>query len=167
MKKIFSLIIATVFAATFANAQSGWVNHQGDNRISVKFPSVPREIIEGTFSAKDKDSTIYLFTIVDFVKTAGIDSTVVGPAEKTPEFATEMKTGYKQSLLDVNLDDFKIGTWRGFTLYTSSGIDSQKRKFDLFILFIGNKMYGLQTIRPYNNSDDGRDLFFNSISLSN
>jgi hypothetical protein len=127
MKRIFTLIVAIVCAVTFANAQTGWVNHKGDNRISLKFPSEPKEITPGSFAASDKDSVVYIFTIVDFVQVAGIDSTTLAPIKSTPEFAAQIKTGLGQSLPNVNFDDFKIGTWKGFTVIVQRALIRKKR----------------------------------------
>ncbi|HTD99426.1 MAG TPA: hypothetical protein VK668_09060 [Mucilaginibacter sp.] len=167
MKKIITLVIAVLLAATFVHAQEGWVTHKGDNRISVKFPAEPSEVIAGTFAAKDKDSVVYVFTIVDFVQVAGIDSTALAPLKATPEFATQLKTGISQSLPDVQMEDFKIGTWKGFTSYTSTGVDSKKKQYDMFLFIIGNKLYSASTIIANGGSLEGRDIFLKSIRLSN
>ena len=167
MKKIYFLILTVLITITIANAQDGWVTHVGDNRISVKFPSEPKELTPGSFIAVDKDSAAYVFTIVDFVKVAGIDSVALAPMKTTPEFAAQLKTGMKQSLPDVDFPDFSIGTWKGFTSYSSSGLDSKKKKYDMFLFIIGNKLYSVSTVRNDGVSTKGRDDFFNSIQLSN
>ena len=124
MKKILALAIAAMLTVTIAYAQNGWVTHQGDNRISVKFPTDPKELVPGSFIAVAHDSSVVcVFTLVDFVKVAGIDSTTLAPIKNTPEFAAQLKSGMGKSLPNVNLDDFKIGTWKGFTSYTTSGVD--------------------------------------------
>ncbi len=146
MKKICFLIVAVLMAVTTVNAQDGWLTHKGDDRISVKFPSEPKELTPGRFIAVDKDSIAYIFTIVDFVKVANIDSVALAPMKATPEFAAELKTGMKQSLPDVDLGEFTIGILKGFTSYTSSGLDSKKKKYDIFIFIIGNKLYNVWTI---------------------
>src|SRR5579863_7935842 len=101
MKKIFTLIIATVFAVGFASAQTGWVEHKADNRISLKFPTEPKEVGGGSLAAMDKDSVVYIFTVVDFVQVAGIDSVALAPLKNTPEFVSQLKTGINQSLPNV------------------------------------------------------------------
>lgn len=161
------LIVATVFAVTFANAQTGWVDHTGDNRISLKFPSEPKEVAAGSVAASDKDSVVYIFTIVDFVQVAGIDSVALAPMKNTPEFAEQLKTGLKQGLPNVTFDDFKLGTWKGFTSYTSTGIDPQKKKYDMLLVIIGNKLYSFSTVRSDGTGMEGHDRFLNSIVLSN
>ena len=167
MKKLITLVIAVLLAVTIVHAQEGWVTHKGDNRISVKFPSAPSEVIAGTYAAKDKDSVVYVFTIVDFVQVAGIDSIALAPLKATPEFASQLKTGLNQSLPDVQLQDFKIGTWKGFTSYTSTGTDSKKKQYDMFLFIIGNKLYSVSTIIAGGASLEGRDIFFKSVMLSN
>jgi len=167
MKRIFTLIVATVFAVTFASAQTGWVDHKGDNRISLKFPSEPKEVSPGSFAASDKDSVVYVFTIVDFVTVAGIDSTTLAPIKNTPEFAGQLKTGIGQSLPNVTFDDFKLGTWKGFTSYSSTGVDPKMKKYDMFMVLIGNKMYSFSTVRSNSTGTQGRDSFLGSIVLSN
>jgi hypothetical protein len=167
MKKIYALIIALVITVGIANAQAGWVTHTGDNRVSVKFPSTPKELVPGSFIATDKDSIAYIFTIVDFVQVAGIDSVALAPIKTTPEFAAQLKTGMSQSLPDVTLADFTIGAWKGFTSYHSTGVDSKKRKYDMFMFIIGNKLYSVSTITAEGLGATGRDLFLNSVQISN
>lgn len=158
--------MVVLLAVTVVQAQDNWVDHKGDERISVKFPTEPREVITGTFAAKDKDSVAYVFTIVDFVQVAGIDSTALAPIKATPEFAAQLKSGMGQSLPDVKFDDFKLGTWKGFTCYTSTGVDSQMKKYDMFMFIIGNKLYSLSTIIGNGASLEGRDAFFKSVMLN-
>jgi len=165
MKRVLTLIIASVFAVTIANAQTGWINHQGDERISVKFPAQPTEVVAGTFASSDKDSVSYVFTIVDFVKVANIDSVALAPIKDSPEFTSQLKVGMGQSLPDVTFEDFKIGKWKGFTSYTSTGVDSKKQVYDMFMFLVGNKLYSLSTIRHSGSATTGRDNFFNSVTL--
>lgn len=168
MKKVLSLVIAALLTITLAHAQYGWVTHKGDNRISVKFPSEPKEFTAGSFMATVKDSSVIcVFTIVDFVQVAGVDSVALAPVKATPEFAAQLKSGMKQSLPDVDLADFAIGNWKGFTSYTTSGVDSKKKRYDMFMFIIGNKLYSLSTIIANGASLKGRDDFFASVELSN
>lgn len=154
-----------LLAITVASAQTGWVDHKADERISVKFPSDPAEVVAGTFAAKDKDDIAYVLTVVDFVQVANVDSVALAPIRNTPEFTAQLKVGMAQSLPDVTFDDFKIGTWKGFSSYTSTGVDSKKQVYDMFMVLIGNKLYSLSTIRPDGSPTEGRDSFFNSVTL--
>jgi hypothetical protein len=168
MKKIVVLALSVLITVIAAKAQDGgWITHKGDDRISVKFPTEPKELTPGSFIAVDKDSVAYIFTIVDFVQVANIDSVALAPMKATPEFAAQLKTGMKQSLPDVEFPDFVIGTWKGFTSYTSSGIDSKKKKYDMFMFIIGNKLYSVSSVRADGVSTRSRDNFVNSIMLSN
>ena len=121
MKKIYPLIIALLITAGIANAQDGWVTHVADNRVSVKFPVEPKELTPGSFITTDNAGVAYVFTVVDFVQVANIDSVALAPLKNTPEFAAQIKTGLLQSLPGVDMADFTIGTYKGFTSYTSTG----------------------------------------------
>ncbi|HVV55830.1 MAG TPA: hypothetical protein VHC47_10915 [Mucilaginibacter sp.] len=168
MKRIAALLVITFFAVTFAYSQEGWIEHRADNRISVKFPVEPVEKIPGSFIAITPDSTVALvFTVVDFVQVANIDSVALAPIKATPEFAAQLKTGILQSMPDVDLSDFKIGTWNGFTSYTANGVDPKMKKYDIFMFIIGNKLYSLSTIIEKGGSLQDRDEFFSSVTLSN
>jgi hypothetical protein len=168
MKRALTLIIACFFAITIANAQTGWVTHRCDNRISVKFPLEPAENPPGSFIATNNTKTLaYVLTVVDFVQVANIDSVALAPVKTTPEFAAQLKTGILQSLPTVNLSDFTIGTWRGFTSYTATGVDDKMKRYDMFMVIIGNKLYSFSTITAQGESLEGRDIFLNSIMLSN
>ncbi|MFB9842110.1 hypothetical protein [Mucilaginibacter ginsenosidivorans] len=165
MKRALSLVMACMLAITVASAQTGWVDHKADERISIKFPADPAEVIAGTFVAKDKDEVAYVFTVVDFVAVANIDSVALAPIKNTAAFTDQLKVGMAQSLPDVTFDDFKIGTWKGFTSYTSTGVDSKKQIYDMFMILVGNKLYSLSTIRADGTSTVGRDSFFQSLTL--
>ena len=167
MKYLFLLYISLFISVTTVNAQDGWVTHKGDNRISVKFPTTPRELTPGSFIALGNDSTAYVLTIFDFAAVANLDSVALAPMKNTPEFAAQIKTSMKESLPDVIFADFIIGTWKGFTCYNSVGVDSKKKKYDVFMFIIGSKLYSVSTVTAAGVSNTGRDKFVNSIVLSN
>ena len=160
-------MLAVFFAATIVKAQSAWVTHKGDNRISVKFPSEPKELTPGSFIAVDKDSVAYIFTIVDFAVVAGLDSVALAPMKTAPEFAAQMKAGMQQSLPDVTMPDFTIGTWKGFASYKSIGTDSKKKRYDMFMFIIGNNLYSVSTVASPGAGTKGHDAFVDSIVISN
>jgi len=168
MKRVLVFAVVMVLTATVANAQAGWIDHKADNRISLKFPTVPEEKIAGSFIATSSDSTtVFVFTMVDLTVVANIDSVAIAPMKDTPEFAAQIKTGILQQLHDVNLADLTIGKWKGFTSYTTTGSDASMRKYDMFMIIIGNKLYSFSTIVKNGSSLQGRDTFLNSITLSN
>jgi hypothetical protein len=168
MKKIISMVILTVVSVTFTFAQTAWITHKADNRISVKFPGEPKEVIAGTFAMRDKDSVAYVFTVVDFVAVAGIDSTALAPMQDSPEFASQLKTGITSSLPGVAIDDFKVGKWKGHSSYTTSGVNTKdKSKMYMFMVLIGNKLYSLSAVIPEGKAITSRDEYFASLTLSN
>ena len=168
MKKYLILLFSIIIIANTAKAQTNWVTHKADNRISVKFPTEPKELIKGTYGVALKDSSnVFVFTVVDFEEVAHIDSTALAPYKSTPAFAAQLKAGLNKSLPNVTLEDFKIGTWKGFTNYTSSGLDNLKNKYTLFMFIIGNKLYSLSTIIKNNATTNLTPDYFSSISLSN
>ena len=146
MKKIYTLIIALVITAGVANAQDGWVTHVADNRVSIKFPVEPKELTPGSFITTDNTGIAYVFTMVDLKEVAKLDSVALAPMKATPDFAAQMKTELLQSLPGVDLADFTIGTFKGFTSYTSTGTDAAKKKYDIFMFIIGNKLYSVSTV---------------------
>jgi len=166
MKKIYFLLFTFLITVNLAKAQEGWVTHKANDRVSIKFPSEPVELIPGTFSTIDEDSVAYIFTIVDFEKVANLDSATLAPLITTPQFAAQLKIGMKQSLPDVDLEDFTMGTWNGFTSYTSSGVDSKKKKYNIFMFIIGSKLYSASTVSPPSVSSKGNDNFVNSLTLN-
>src|ERR1700744_1293138 len=166
MKKILTLVIAALLTVTIAHAQEGWVSHKADSRISLKFPNEPKEVVAGTFAARGKDSISYIFTMVDFVTVANIDSVTLKPMQDSPEFAAQLKQGIGSSLPKVTLDDFKIDKWKGHTSYTTTGVSAEeKSKYYMFMVLIGNKMYSLTTVVPDGAATKGRDDFFASLAL--
>jgi len=168
MKKIISLVVLTIVSVTFTFAQSIWINRKADNRISLKFPNEPKEIVTGTLMAHDKDSLTYVFTVIDFVAVANIDSTALAPMQESPDFAAQLKQGMSSTLHDVTLDDFKIGKWKGHTSYTTTGVSNKdKSQLYTFMVLVGNKMYSLSAVIPAGKPVAGRDQFFSSLTLTN
>lgn len=168
MKKLITLLFIIIIAGNITHAQTNWITHKADNRVSLKFPTQPVERIKGTFIATSKDSSIaYVFTVVDFAATAGIDSTSIAPYKTTPEFAAQLKAGIVKSLPTVELEDFKIGTWKGFTSYTSTGVDNKSKKYFLFMFIIGNKLYSVSSILASNADFKKKDEFVSTIEISN
>ena len=160
------LTAAVLLTLTVVRAQQPWVTHRVDNRVSIKFPSTPREFIPGSFMSVAPDSSIvYIFTLVDFAKVANLDSAALAPIKATPEFAAELKAGMKGSLPDVNFSDFTIGDFKGFTSYSTSGFDSKKKRYDMFMFIVGNNFYSLSIVTSNGSSLANRDKFFASIAL--
>ena len=171
MKKTLALVMAVLLTITIVRAQVGWITHKADNRISVKFPNEPKEVTPGTFVALDKigkDSVGYSITVVDLEKVAGIDSATLTPIKATQQFADQLKAGMKQSLTDIDLQDFKISTWKGFTSYSTTGNGATKKQtMYIFMVLIGSKMYSLSSVVPNGVATTGRDEFFSSLTLTN
>jgi len=168
MKKLITLLFTVIFAVNIIHAQTNWITHKADNRVSLKFPTEPVERIKGTFIATSKDTSIaYVFTVVDFAATAGVDSTAIAPYKTTPEFASQLKAGILKSLPTVELEDFKIGTWKGFTSYTSTGVDNKSKKYFLFMFIIGNKLYSVSSILAPNADIKKKDEFVSAVEISN
>ncbi len=166
MKKIYLILIFAIFSASFAKAQTDWFNHVADERISLKFPLEPRELIKGTYGTALKDSSVaFVFTVVDFKVVANIDSTVLAPFKATREFADQLKGGMKKSLPSVEYQDFKIGTWKGFTSYTSTGLDAKNDKYNTFMVLIGNKLYSLSTIIKPGGDDSITAKYLSTLTI--
>jgi hypothetical protein len=168
MKKILVLLVAIVLLTiAVVRAQQPWVTHKVNDRVSIKFPSTPREFIPGSFMSVVPDSSVvYIFTVVDFAEVANLDSAALAPVKATPEFAAELKTGMKRSLPDVNFSDFAIGDFKGFTSYSTSGLDSKKKRYDMFMFIIGTNFYSLSIVTAYGGLLENRDKFFASIQIT-
>jgi len=63
--------------------------------------------------------------------------------------------------------DFTIGTYKGFTSYTSTGTDAAKKKYDMFMFIIGNKLYSVSTITAEGSPTTGHDAFLASVAVKN
>jgi hypothetical protein len=167
MKKILVFAAILLLTSAIVNAQQPWVTHKVDNKVSIQFPTTPKEFIPGSFMSVEPDSSVaYVFTLVDFAKVANLDSAALAPVKATPEFAAQLKTGMIQSLPDVNLSDFVIGDFKGYTSYSTSGFDSKKKRYDMFMFIIGTNFYSLSIVTAYGASLENRDKFFASIQLN-
>jgi hypothetical protein len=70
-------------------------------------------------------------------------------------------------LPNVDLADLTIGTWKGFTSYSTNGTDEKMKRYDMFMVIIGNKLYSFSTVTANGASLQGRDTFFSTITLTN
>src|SRR5476651_989974 len=159
MKKLLLLVAMAMLSVTSIYAQSGWVTYKADDRISVKFPIAPKDLQPGTVMAAPDSTSIFILTVVDFTQ-FGLDSVALAPMKNSTEFTGQIKTGMLQSLPGVELADFKIATWKGFTTYTTSGSDTKKKNYDIYMVLVGNKMYSLTNVRSGGVPVKGRDDFF-------
>jgi hypothetical protein len=165
MKKAVILFVTIIFTVTIAAAQTNWIDYKGDEHVTVKFPSQPKVAAPGSVFASDSARTVYIFSVVDYLQIAKMDSTALAGVKDLPDFAVGLKKGYVGSNPDVKIDDFKIGKSNGLTSYATSGTDSKNRLWDIFIFIRGHNLYGLQTIRPNGTAATGRDNFFNSVTV--
>ena len=167
MKKILFFAITALLAINTAHAQSGWINYKIDDKISVKLPGKPTEMQPGTNMITDKDSSVYLTTLVDFVKVANVDSAALAPYLSTQEFANGLKTGMLSKMPNSTLGDVKIDKWKGYYSYSVDGGNAEKNfKLYTYMVIIGSKMYGLMAIIPNGNDTKGKDDFFASLTLN-
>ncbi|CAN5334783.1 hypothetical protein BH09BAC6_BH09BAC6_09370 [soil metagenome] len=162
MKKLYLLLVAIVAIGT-AKAQNEWVTYKADNKLTIKLPTLPRQIDDITQMALDRDSLIYIVSVVDLSKTDGTDSTELVTMAVTPEYANMIKTSLAKSIPSFAMGDITVGKWKGNTCYHLDGVDAaNQRKLYCFLFIIGSKMYGLTAIVPDNKSIGGRDYFWDS-----
>ena len=156
-----------LLTGTIVNAQQPWVTQKVDNRVSIKFPSTPVGSAASSFVTTAPDSSVAcVFTVVDFAEVANLDSAALAPVKATPEFAAELKTGFKQKLSDVNFSDLVIGNYKGFTSYSTFGFDSKKKRYDIFMFIIGTNFYTLSVVTAYGGLLETRDKFFDSVEIT-
>lgn len=166
MKKALLIFIAIILLTKLANAQTNWIDYKIDNRVSVKMPEQP-QFKNGGLSAKDKDSSVYIVVVVDFVKTAGVDSTQLAPYEPTPDFANGLKNGMLGKMPGATMGDVKIAKWNGHYCYTvEGGYADRKLKVYAYMVCWGSTMYGLMSIIPEQNSTTSKDDFFASLKAN-
>jgi hypothetical protein len=167
MKKII-LFAAFVFCIAFAaQAQDSWVSQQLTPKVSVKFPFAPKIVRNAFFTSAEKDSsTAYVAFSLEAKQTFGIDSADLVEEAVKPEFAEQFKTGMQSTMPGVQLSDVTIGKWHNYVSYTTSGIDKKGQRYDMFLFFTGDRVYGFITHTKNPAVLTGRDKFIASISLN-
>ena len=165
MKNLFLLIVA-VLAISTAKAQNKWVTYKADDKLTVKLPTLPRQIDDITQMAVDRDSLIYIVSVVDLSKTDGTDSLQLVSMAVTPEYVNMIKTKLSESIPTFAMGDVTLSKWKGYTSYHIDGVDAAgQRKLYCFLFIVGSKMYGLTAIVPDNKSIGGRDYFWDSAMV--
>lgn len=166
MKKTLFLSIFICSFIRVASAQTTWIDYKVDEKISVKLPVQPKTI-QGNVYATDKDSSMYIIAIIDFLKVTGVDSVAMAPMEPTPQFGDQLKTGMLSQMPGYTLGDVKIYKWHGHYTYKGEGSNAGKKlKTYVYMICWGNTMYSLMVIAPEKNPIKGKDDFFASLKAT-
>jgi len=167
MKKLFVLLITAFLASNFAFAQSAWVNYKIDNKLSTRLPAQPKTLNENSVYALDKDSLVYIVTVIDLQKVAELDSAALVPLAPTTDFANKIKEGVEQKMHGFNMGDIRVGKWKDYTSYKLAGDndETQVNSFT-FMVIIGSKLYALMTLTPENKTGKGKNSFYSSLKFN-
>jgi ABC-type transporter Mla MlaB component len=167
MKKLFVLLITAFLASNFESAQSSWLNYKIDGKLSTKLPSQPKTLNENSVYALDKDSLVYIVTVVDLKKVVKLDSAALVPLATTTDFANKIKEGVEQKMHGFAMGDIKIGKWKDYTSYKLTGENDVKQvnSYTLMII-VGSKLYALMTLTPENKTGRGKNSFYSSLKLN-
>lgn len=166
MKKISLLLFVTVLGLSVAHAQTDWIDYKIDNRVSVKVPAEPTRINENNVMAATKDSTFCIIALVDFQKTAKLDSAGIAPLLPTKEFADGIKTGMLRTMPGFTLGDVKVGRLKGYYTYTlEGGKPAEKLKCYTYMIVIGKYMYSLSALMSDKKPVAEKDRFFSSLTI--
>ena len=164
MKKIFLLLITVFLTLTAIYAQTAWVDYKIDSRLSVKLPVAPKMRGDDTAIATDKDSSIYVITVIDFQKVAEIDSATLSTLLPQQEFADGIRTGMLDKLPGFTMGDVKIGKSKDHYSYLMDGDNATKKlKIYNYMIFLGDKGYSLTAVVPGKLGARGKDDFFASL----
>jgi hypothetical protein len=167
MKKTFLLVVIAILTAGLANAQTAWVTQRINNKVSVKFPNTPKITAQGYYFAAEKDSSSrYIAFMLDAPQVLQIDSAEVLKEAPNADFAAQFKTGMESTMTNVKLGDVTIGQWHGFPCYHINGSDPKQHRYDLFVFFTGDKMYGFVTYSSNPAVLTGRDKFYASVAYT-
>jgi hypothetical protein len=169
MIKNLILILAFLFGFIVAQAQNNWVNYKVDNKISVKFPSQPAQLSDGTVFFSNKDSTVKLgMFIFDFSKVAKIDSADLPMLRESLDFI--MSAANLMSIKNhcKEPEDLKKAKWNGFTSYTAkgAGMGSGSGYCHILMFLIGNKLYTFGATLSATADSKIKDDYFSSITLN-
>jgi len=165
--KLFLFLIAVIWGTSVAKAQSGWIDYRIDNRLSVKLPKQPITLNEHSVYVKDQDTTIYVITTVDMLKTDGLDSSKLALVAPTTQFANQIKNSLQNEMKGSTLSDVTLDKWNGYTSYNIDGNNSSKKtKFYSLTVVIGTNLYGLMIIQHENHNNVNKDDFFGSLKLN-
>jgi len=164
MKKTLLLLITAIIATNIAHAQAAWIDYKIDSKLSVRLPAAPKVGEDGTAVSTDKDSSMYIVTLIDFQKAAGIDSATLAPLLPQQEFADGIKTGMLGKLPGFTLGDVKVRKWKIYYSYLMDGGNTEKKlKIYNFMIVIGDEAYSLTALVPDKNGAKGKDDFFASL----
>ncbi|RZK75949.1 MAG: hypothetical protein EOO92_15355 [Pedobacter sp.] len=165
MKKTISLLAFLILLVTAVSAQTSWVSQKIDDRFTLKFPVTPK-LEKAIYIAKGPDSTGYTLNIVDFNVVAKLDSAALAPIKDTEEFASQLKSGLIQSLPMLANSEIAIGKFKGYTSYTiSGGNDEKKAKLYIQMILVGSKLYSMASAVQDATGEAGlknKDVFFAS-----
>ena len=169
-KQLFALI----FLPLMAFAPFDWLTMSLDDKVSVDFPSKPKETeMSGNpvmIADVDKDSRC-MSMVMDF-KSLGMDSTQLAEEMKKPESLGQFKEGILGQIPGSSLISEKRTTTMGYTSFEFV-IDMGRNDTSVLNImhnrniFVGSKMYSLsfyeKTGKP---QETNRKRFFNSLKIN-
>lgn len=169
MKKKHLLQALLLFLSLSVYAQTKWENIKLDERMMIKFPSMPeKKNGNGTISfvTKTNDSVTFTATVLDYEVIAKIDSVGLAAIKDTQPFADQLRLAIVKQRADYMLGDIIIDKWHTYTTYEILGEKrNDNKKLHLKMVVIGSKIYGLSCLIPAQLSTKDSAVFFNSFAF--
>jgi len=169
MKKLFKFIlpvIAVLFFAANANAQTNWVSQKISNKVIVKFPKAPEVLQENVaYKAVGDDSTMYTAAYAD-LEAMGLDSATLASMVETEEFFEQFKTGFTAQMEGLELKKSEIVKWNGFVSYNLEGdVQAKGKKAFIKTIFIGSHMFTFFCVAPTDFYTKNKEVFVGALEL--
>lgn len=169
MKKHYCLLLFVLMLSAAANAQTGWITKNVDEKLSVKFPVEPEKVTKNgyeSYLSKAKDSIKYSSLVMDYKVVAHLDSAALAPIKDSQEFADQLQAGVASVKTNYTFGAITLGKWNTYTTYTMSATEkTTKSTLFMQMTLIGSKMYMLSCLVPANLVTKNQEVFLASKEL--
>jgi hypothetical protein len=169
MKKTYYLLLFVLLLSAAAKAQTNWVTNNLDDKMSVKFPVVPKKTTTNgidVYTVRMNDSLAYSATMIDYNVLVHLDSAAIAPVKDKQQFADQLRMGMASKKTNYTFGAITIGKWNTYTAYNMSAIENtSKNTLWVQAILIGSKMYTLSCRVPANMVTKNNEVFFASPQL--
>lgn len=165
MKKI-TIIFFLALSSLVSFAQKGWVKQTLNNKLTVSFPTAPKQTAGTTYALRDSTGVIYTATYSQIGQILKIDHRAFPKLVATNEFASDFLSSLQTTLGNYNLSDISIKQHKNYVSYTTKGINEvDKKSIFLNIIFVDGAYYSLSVAFPNKVDEKQKNSFLNNFQL--
>lgn len=164
MFKKYIVVCLLVFIGLFANAQTGWVKQQFNNKVTIGFPAEIKKASETTYMAKDSIGTVFALVLIDIDKSAYLEATATDTLLTRIKFIDNVVNDIKVKMPKYAIGDVKISQINNTKIYSLTGLNAENQSNVYISIFLaGDTSYSLTCFLPAGANPQNKDIFLKNF----